>query len=211
MTPAAKIRFVKNRIEDKIAISPIGPVVFRVADIYTNSFTFLAKDQYSILKKLQEDGFIKGLRPLGSNDVWFEMTGKPLDPFGLLAQNRGKTTTPKPIKDTILYTKDLKPEMEIAGLASYSDGTIRYKGTIIPLREQIRNLCRMFMRNPKRTLTREDIIENTVAADKQTVVSKITASKYISELRNSLKVHFKRNVIHSQKSMGWYFDPNKNS
>ena len=92
MTPAAKIRFIKNRIEDKISISPKGPVVLPVVDIFTNSFTFSAKDQYLILKKLQEDGYIKGLLPLKANEVWFEMTGKPLDPFGLIAQNKNEIT-----------------------------------------------------------------------------------------------------------------------
>lgn len=102
MTPEAKIRFVKNRIEDKITISPKGPIVLPVADIFTKSFTLLAKEQYLILKKLQEDGFIKGLIPLEGKDVWFEMTGKPLDPFGLIAKNAGKVKVSKPIK--ILYS-----------------------------------------------------------------------------------------------------------
>lgn len=124
MTPAAKIRFVKNRIEDKVAISPKGPVILPVVDISTKSFNFSAKDQYSILKKLQEDGFIKGLCPLEGNDVWFEMTGKPLDTFGLTAMNTGKKAS-KPIRNTILYTKDLKPEISVGDLVSYSDGTIQ--------------------------------------------------------------------------------------
>lgn len=154
MTPAAKIRFVKNRIEDKISISPKGPVILPVIDISTKSFNFSAKDQYSILKKLQEDGFIKGLCPLEDNDVWFEMTGKPLDPFGLTAMNAGKTKNSKPVSKPILITKDLRRELAVGDLALYSDGTIRYKDTIVPLRGQIKDLCRMFMRNPKRLLTR---------------------------------------------------------
>jgi DNA-binding response OmpR family regulator len=67
------------------------------------------------------------------------------------------------------------------------------------------------MRNPKRLLTREDIKENIIAADKRKSVPKITISKYVSELRNSLKVHFKKDVIYSQKDEGWYFDPDKKS
>lgn len=213
MTPAAKIRFVKNRIEDQVAISPKGPIVLPVHDIFTNSFTFLAKEQYLILKKLQEDGYIKGLFPLEKKEVWFEMTGKPLDPFGLIAMNAAKGRKPArvAVKDTLLMTKELEPDFEVSGLASYSDGTIRYKDTIVPLRGQIKDLCRLFMRNPKRLLTREDIKENIIAADKRKSVPKITISKYVSELRNSLKVHFKKDVIYSQKDEGWYFDPNKKS
>lgn len=209
MTPAAKIRFVKNRIEDKISISPKGPVVLSISDIYTKSFSFLAKDQYSILKKLQEDGFIKGLCPLEGNDVWFEMTGKPLDPFGLTAMNAGKIKNSGPTHKPILVTKDLKPELKVSDLTLYSDGTIRYKDTIIPLRGQIKDLCRMFMEHPKRLLTKDDIKENIVAADKRKSISKTTISKYVSSLRNSLKVHFKKDVIFSQKQEGWYLDVTK--
>ena len=211
MTPEAKIRFVKNRIEDKVTISPKGPVVLPVADIFTKSFTLLAKEQYLILKKLQEEGFIKGLIPLEGKDVWFEMTDKPLDPFGLKAKNAGKTKASKPIKDTLLLTKNLKPDIDAGDLTSYSDGTIRYKGIILPLRGQLKDLCRMFMRNPRRLLTRDDIKENIIDADKRKTISKTSISKYVSELRNSLKVHFKKDVIYSQKDEGWYFDPNKKS
>jgi len=208
MTPEAKIRFVKNRIEDKVAISPKGPIVIPINDIFTNSFTFLAKEQYLILKKLQEEGFIKGLIPLEGKDVWFEMTNKPLDPFSLIVKNAGKAKA-KPIKDTLLLTKNLKPELIAGDLTSYSDGTIRYKDIILPLRGQLKDLCRMLMRNPKRLLTRDDIKENIINADKRKTVSKTTISKYVSELRNSLKVHFKKDVICSQKDEGWYFDPDK--
>lgn len=211
MTPEAKIRFVKNRIEDKIAISPKGPIVLPIADIFTKSFTLLAKEQYLILKKLQEDGYIKGLIPLEGNDVWFEMTNKPLDSFGLIAKNVGKAKVSKPIKDTLLLTKNLKPDLDAGDLKSYSDGTIRYKDTILPLRGQLKDLCRMFMRNPKRLLTRDDIKENIIDADKRKTISKTSISKYVSELRNSLKVHFKKDVIYSQKDEGWYFDPDKKS
>src|SRR5882724_10455703 len=98
MSPEAKIRFVKNRIEDKVTISPKGPIVMPINDIFTKSFTLLAKEQYLILKKLQEDGFIKGLFQLEGKDIWFEMTGKPLDPSGLIAKNAGKAKVSKPIK-----------------------------------------------------------------------------------------------------------------
>ncbi len=213
MTPAAKIRFVKNRIEDKVALSPNGPIVFGISNIYSQTFNIFSDEQYSILLKLEEEGYIKSLVPVAKYKVKFEMTGKPLDPFGIITMNaaKGKKPTRVAIKDTLLMTKNLELDFEVSGLASYSDGTIRYKDVIIPLRGQIKDLCRMFMRNPKRILTREDIKENIIAADKRKSVPKITISKYVSELRNSLKVHFKKDVIYSQKDEGWYFDPNKKS
>ncbi len=213
MTPAAKIRFVKNRIEDKVAISPKGPIVFGISNIYSQTFNIFSDEQYSILLKLEEEGYIKSLVPVAKYKVKFEMTGKPLDPFGIIAMNaaKGKKPARVAVKDTLLMTKNLEPDFEVSGLASYSDGTIRYKDTIVPLRGQLKDLCRMFMRNPKRILTREDIKENIIAADKRKSIPKITISKYVSELRNSLKVHFKKDVIYSQKDEGWYFDPNKKS
>lgn len=213
MTSAAKIRFVKNRIEDQVAISPKGPIAFSISDIYAKTFNIFSDEQYSILLKLEEEGYIKSLVPIAKYKVKFEMTDKPLDPFGIIAMNASKGKKPAKVatKDTLLMTKNLELELEVGGLASYSDGTIRYKDVVVPLRGQIKDLCRMFMRNPKRLLTREDIKENIIDADKRKTVSKTTISKYVSELRNSLKVHFKKDVIYSQKDEGWYFDPNKKS
>lgn len=209
MTPRAKIRFVKNRIEDKAAISPKGPIVLRLNDLFGQTISIAATEQYSILKKLQEEGYLKGLIPLEKNDVWFELTDKPLDPFGLIAMNAGKQKGTRPNKKSFLISKDLKPEITVGNLSSYSDGTIRYKDTIIKMRNQLKDLCRLFMQHPKRLLTPEDIKDNIVAADKRKTTSNSTISKYVSELRNSLKVHFKKDVIFSQKEEGWHFDVTK--
>jgi DNA-binding SARP family transcriptional activator len=65
------------------------------------------------------------------------------------------------------------------------------------------------MEHPKRLLTKDDIKENIIAADKRKTISKATISKYVSSLRNSLKVHFKKDVIFSQKQEGWYLDVTK--
>jgi len=65
------------------------------------------------------------------------------------------------------------------------------------------------MEHNKRLLTPEDIKDNIVAADKRKTTSNSTISKYVSELRNSLKVHFKKDVIFSQKEEGWHFDVTK--
>jgi len=37
-----------------------------------------------------------------------------------------------------------------------------------------------------------------------------TISKYVSELHNSLKIHFGKDVIFNQSLEGWYFDPDRN-
>ncbi len=94
MTPAAKIRFVKNRIEDKVAISPKGPIVFGISNIYSQTFNIFSDEQYSILLKLEEEGYIKSLVPVAKYKVKFEMTGKPLDPFGITAMNAANGKMP---------------------------------------------------------------------------------------------------------------------
>lgn len=110
-------------------------------------------------------------------------------------------------KKDLLYVKDLKPEIEIKDLAGYSDGTIRYKGEMIEMRGQIKELCRLFMDHPNRLLTRDDIKDNIVHADRRKSTPKITIAKYVSELHKLLKIHFKKDVIFNQKQEGWYFKP----
>lgn len=110
-------------------------------------------------------------------------------------------------KDNLLFVKDLKPEIEIKGLGAYSDGTIRYKGEVIEMRSQIKDLCRLFMDHHNRLLTQDDIKDAIVNADRRNSTPRITIAKYVSELRNLLKLHFKKDVIFNQKYEGWYFKP----
>lgn len=114
-----------------------------------------------------------------------------------------KTKTPK--QDNLLYTKKLEPEITVGDLGAYSDGTIRYKNEIINLRKQLKDLCRLFMRHPERLLTIDDIRAEIISASKGKITPNSTISKYVSELHNSLKIHFKRDVIFSQQQEGWYF------
>lgn len=110
-------------------------------------------------------------------------------------------------KKNLLYVKDLKPEIEIKGLGAYSDGTIRYKGEVIKMRNQIKDLCRLFMDHPNRLLTHDDIRDQVVNADRRKSTSRVTIAKYVSELHNLLKIHFKKGVIFSQQQEGWHFKP----
>lgn len=123
-------------------------------------------------------------------------------------KTKPETTPPISSKDP-LYTKDLVPQIVLGDLASYSDGTIRFKTEIIELRNQLKDLCRLFMDHPKRLLTSDDIKEQLIAFDKRKSTSRATIAKYVSELRNSLKIHFKKDVIFNQKEEGWYFDHTK--
>jgi len=110
-------------------------------------------------------------------------------------------------QDNLLYIKELKPEILTGNLGAYSDGTIRYKKEIIKMRNQLKDLCRLFMNHPDRLLTIDDIRDTIIKADKRILTPFTTIAKYVSELHNSLKIHFKKDVIFNQKEEGWYFKP----
>ena len=105
------------------------------------------------------------------------------------------------------FREELKPEILTGNLGAYSDGTIRYKKEIIKMRNQLKDLCRLFMNHPDRLLTIDDIRDTIIKADKRILTPFTTIAKYVSELHNSLKIHFKKDVIFNQKEEGWYFKP----
>ena len=110
-------------------------------------------------------------------------------------------------KDNLLLVKNPIAEITIGKLSSYSDGTIKYGNKILKLRNQIKDLSPLFMGNPERLLTIDDIKQELIRASKRPEIPNATISKYVSELHNSLKIHFKKDVIINQKEEGWYFKP----
>lgn len=113
------------------------------------------------------------------------------------------------IKETSLMINDLKPEVSVENLSAYSDGSIRYKDNNIGMRNQLKDLCRIFLKNPKRLITPEDIKDNIISSQRRETTSNSTISKYVSELHTALKSQFKRRVIFSQHEEGWHFDPTR--
>lgn len=109
--------------------------------------------------------------------------------------------------NTKLYTEDATAQQEVNGLAVYSDGSIRYKGEPVEMRSQLKELCRLFIANPNRLVTLDDIREKLIAASKREHTPFSTVAKYVSELRRILEVHFHKDVLLNQKEEGWYFKP----
>lgn len=202
MKPTEKIQFIKDLILEKAEISPAGPIWIRLNDIFdkdAKTLIFSKSDQGAVIKKFAQDGFLK--------DIFIHKN--KIGPFAIVNVVGFPDSKVTSVKDSFVLTRELKPDITVGDLSSYSDGTIRYKNAILTLRNQLKDLCRLFMRNPKRLLTPEDIKDNIISADKRKITSNSTISKYVSELRNSLKVHFKKDVIFSQKEEGWHFDINK--
>jgi len=107
-------------------------------------------------------------------------------------------------KDTIA---DVQIELSAGKLGSYADGTIRYGKEILQMRNQLKDLCRLFMSHPSELILIDRIKEELISIDKRKTTQWSTISKYVSELHTSLKIHFKKDVIFNQKEEGWYFKP----
>jgi hypothetical protein len=106
-----------------------------------------------------------------------------------------------------IFTQNIKPEIEINGLSTYPDGTIRFKGSVIPMRDQLNDLCRMFMSQPNQLVLCDEIREEIIRANRRETTTFITIAKYVSELHALLKPCFGKNVILNHKKEGWRFVP----
>ena len=106
----------------------------------------------------------------------------------------------------IKATNGLKTELSIGDLTFFNDGSIRFKGVVLDLRNQLKDLCRLLMQNHKKLVTIDAIRDEIIRADKRQQTSFVTISKYVSELHNSLKQYFNRDVIFNQKEEGWYME-----
>ena len=106
-----------------------------------------------------------------------------------------------------LVIQQLKPEIEINGLSTYSDGTIRYEGSVIPMRDQLNDLCRMFMSRPNQLVLSDEIRDEIIRAERRERTRFSTIAKYVSELHSLLKECFGKDVIFNHKKEGWRFVP----
>ena len=106
-----------------------------------------------------------------------------------------------------LFTQDIRPEIEIGGLATYSDGTIRFNGSVIPMRDQLNDLCRMFMSRPNQLVLSDEIREEIIRAERRERTRFSTIAKYVSELHGLLKPCFGKDIIFNHKKEGWRFVP----
>jgi len=79
MTSKEKIKYVKDNINELAEIGPIGPLHLRLYTLteYEDGPTLLSvREQWSIIQKLEEDGFIKNVQldeDKHKHGVWFEM------------------------------------------------------------------------------------------------------------------------------------------
>ena len=110
-------------------------------------------------------------------------------------------------KDPALFSPDVKKEGEVKGLAVYSDGNIRFNDKTLEMRGQLKELLREFVLHPDRLINTDDIKDKIIDADKREDTSNDTIAKYVSELRRTLRPHFKKDVFPNDKKTGWRFNP----
>ncbi len=100
-----------------------------------------------------------------------------------------------------------EPEIQIGKLIIHYDNSLYFGGKTIKMRNQMVNLCRLFMEKPMRLITREDVKERIVDSEKWPTTSNETIAKYVSELHKILKIHFQKQVIFNVEGEGWRFEP----
>lgn len=126
-----------------------------------------------------------------------------INPIQITREVHTRTSSPL----TQRNTADLKIEISVGNLEAFNDGSIRYKGTTIEMRNQLKDLCRLFMGREGKLVTIDDIREELIQADKRKSTPNSTLAKYVSELRAILMGYFKRDVFVNQKEEGWFFKP----
>jgi hypothetical protein len=106
-----------------------------------------------------------------------------------------------------LLSTELKPEITVGDLVAYSDGSIKFGNEELQIRNQLKDLCRLFMSRPNVLTTIDQIRDEIIPANKRKFTSFKTISKYISELHGILQNSYEKPVIFNQKEEGWYFRP----
>ena len=136
----------------------------------------------------------------------------------ILSETKKKTERIREIARLVLrarqYKKSSGSQSELApvtvGPLSYGeDGAIRYKGEIIKMRSQLRNLCVLFMEHHKKVVDYSTIKDEIISSKKRPHIEYTTIPKYVNALHVLLRKYFKKEVISNVKNEGYIFDVGK--
>ncbi len=116
---------------------------------------------------------------------------------------------PKPTttRSLVLVREDLHKEYSSGDFAFYNDGSVRYQGEIIEMRQQLNMLARMFIKGEKSIWNEDDVKDAVSTGDDWASIQKPTVSKYVSALRQVLKKKSGKNHILNHRESGWVFNP----
>ena len=201
--------YTKNGDSISYLIEPNGIIPF------PDDETYIAEDeQLAILDKLVEQKAITKLIPiLGPSPDSVEFTFNLIQPAfdelykqsennnssSVVKTERGPDSSSKKIKS---FTDTKAVSQKSAGsLAFFSDGSIRIENEVIPMRSQLKILCRMFIGRPNDLILVDEMKEELINHDK--TVPNETISKYVGELRKILKDYSFEGFISNTKKEGW--------
>lgn len=97
-------------------------------------------------------------------------------------------------------------EVVIGPLVYRADGVFIFKDKPLKMRPQMRTLCVLFMHHHRRLIDYTKIKEEIISPQKQRHTTSATITKYVNELHNLLRVHFKKEVIFNHEREGYFFD-----
>lgn len=213
----SEIEWIIRKIYRKFHLSKVGNfILYEIDDNEKDKNAPSYYDQLGILDKIERNGSIKihkrefkkhlsnSMDDSKDNLLTIEILQPQLDNFYGQFKNQNLELSATS-ENTNSDNENI--ETSIEGLALWKDGTIRYKGKIVKIRKQIKELCILFIKNPNMLITYDTIKDDIIKADRRSVINFKTIAKYVSELRRSLKVHFGKNVISPSSGEGWYFKP----
>lgn len=118
--------------------------------------------------------------------------------------NKSKNILKKynPIKPTF-FTEDKEVQHSYEKLSSWTDGTITYNNSPLDARNQIKDLCMLFLERPETLITYDDIKDNIFGTKKALLNEDDTILKYVSLLRKELKKHTETLEIKNTARVGY--------
>lgn len=161
--------------------------------------------QTELLKKQWEDVNNTPKQEVNVQELVHKIAITEMPPLVIKKDRRPETQR----TSKILPAKDLQAEVTIGNLAAYNDGSIKFNNESLQMRNQLKDLCRLFMSRPDTLTTIDQIRDEVIAAQKRKSTPFSTIAKYVSELHTILQIHFQQPVIFNQKEEGWYFRPPK--
>ena len=204
--------YTKNGDSISYLIEPNGIIPF------PGDGTCVSEDeQYAIIEKLVEWEVITVLIPIvGSSPDSVEFIFNLIQPAfdDLYKKLEAKNNPTDNIRNgTKKVLNKIEPfsyekavlEKNAGNLAFFSDGSIRINGKIVPIRSQLKILCRMFIEKPNTLVLVDDIRDELINHDK--TIPNETISKYVGELRKILKDYSFEGFISNTKKEGWTLVP----
>ena len=88
-------------------------------------------------------------------------------------------------------------------MSYWTDGSITFKDEDIILRAQLRDLLRLFISNPNKIMTFDDIKDTIIKSENRGKTKNSNISKYVNELESELKKYTNNIIIKNENETGY--------